>query len=176
VLAGLLRPASGRVAFGGTDVTALEGRDLLHHRRKSVGTVFQTFNLIRSLSALENVMAPLILTGTRKGSARSAAMRLLEELSLADHAGKRPGELSGGQQQRVAFARALVHDPPLLLADEPTAHLDPGQVARILDLVGRMRTPDRLVVIATHDRRFEDVADGVVWMEQATGRPAGERR
>lgn len=176
VLAGLLKPARGSVVFGGTDVLGLGRRDLLRYRRRSVGVVFQTFNLVASLTALENVMAPLVLTGARTAPARRVALGLLDELSLADHAGKRPGELSGGQQQRVAFARALVHDPPLLLADEPTAHLDPPQVARILDLISRLRGPDRLVVVATHDARFDDVADQVLRMEQLPTPLLRERR
>ena len=167
VLAGLLRPTSGRASFAGTDIGGLRGRALLDHRRRSVGVVFQAFNLVPSLSALENVMAPLVLTGVRSTTARSSALRLLDEMGMAPHARKRPGQLSGGQQQRVAFARALVRDPPLLLADEPTAHLDPEQVDGVMALINRLRGPGRLVVIATHDDRFHAVADAVVRMGEA---------
>ena len=167
VLAGLLRPTSGRASFAGTNIGGLRGRALLDHRRRSVGVVFQAFNLVPSLSALENVMAPLVLTGVRSTTARSSAMRLLDEMGMAPHARKRPGQLSGGQQQRVAFARALVRDPPLLLADEPTAHLDPEQVDGVMALINRLRGPGRLVVIATHDDRFHAVADAVVRMGEA---------
>jgi putative ABC transport system ATP-binding protein len=129
-----------------------------------VGVVFQSFNLVPSLTALENVMSPLVLTGVRSASARRVALQLLDEMGMAPHARKRPGVLSGGQQQRVAFARALVRDPPLLLADEPTAHLDPAQVDTVLALINRLRVPGRLVVVATHDVRFHAVADAVVDM------------
>jgi putative ABC transport system ATP-binding protein len=162
VLAGLLTPLRGSVHFDRTDVVGLQGRDLLHYRRRSVGVVFQTFNLVPSLTAVENVMAPLLLTGVRTGAARRMAMGLLDEVSMADHAEQRPGTLSGGQQQRVAFARALVYDPPLLLADEPTAHLDPEQADTILRLIREMRRPGRLVVVATHDVRFDPLADQVL--------------
>jgi putative ABC transport system ATP-binding protein len=164
VLAGLLTPASGSVHFDGTDVIGLRGRDLLDYRRRSVGVVFQTFNLVSSLTAVENVMAPLVLTGVRTASARRVAMRLLDEVSLVPYAQHRPGRLSGGQQQRVAFARALVYDPPLVLADEPTAHLDPAQADTILRLIRDMRRPGRLVVVATHDVRFDPLADQVLRM------------
>ena len=167
VLAGLLQPTRGRANFAGTDIGGLRGRALLDHRRRSVGVVFQAFNLVPSLSALENVMAPLVLTGVRSTTARSSALRLLNEMGMAPHARKRPGQLSGGQQQRVAFARALVRDPPLLLADEPTAHLDPEQVASVMALINRLRGPGRLVVVATHDDRFHAVADAVVSMGEA---------
>ncbi len=162
VIAGLLRPTSGRALVAGRNVGELRGRELLEHRRRGVGVVFQAFNLVPSLTALENVMAPLVLTGTRVGRARRVATALLEEMSLVDHLAKRPGQLSGGQQQRVAFARALVHDPPVLLADEPTAHLDPTQVDGILVLIDRLRSSGRLVLVATHDERFHAVGDRVL--------------
>jgi len=162
VLAGLLTPACGTVTFAGRSVTGLSGRDLLHHRRHTVGIVFQAFNLVPSLTAAENVMAPLLLTGVRTREARRRALDLLDEVGLGDQAGSRPGHLSGGQQQRVAFARALVREPALLLADEPTAHLDPEQVDNVLRLVSDLRGPGRLVVVATHDGRFSEVADSYV--------------
>jgi putative ABC transport system ATP-binding protein len=162
VLAGLLTPAQGQVVFAGADITTLGEAGLLAHRRHRVGVVFQTFNLVPSLTALENVMAPLVLTGVRAGRAKPRAQELLAEVGLADVGHRRPSRLSGGQQQRVAFARALVRDPPLLLADEPTAHLDPQQVDTILELVVGMGRPGRLVVVATHDERFRDVADRTI--------------
>ena len=162
VLAGLLTPAQGQVVFAGADITTLGEAGLLAHRRHRVGVVFQTFNLVPSLTALENVMAPLVLTGVRAGKAKPRAQELLAEVGLADVGHRRPSRLSGGQQQRVAFARALVRDPPLLLADEPTAHLDPQQVDTILELVVGMGRPGRLVVVATHDERFRDVADRTI--------------
>jgi putative ABC transport system ATP-binding protein len=175
VLAGLLKPTSGRVLFGPTDVGGLQGRDLLDYRRRSVGVVFQSFNLVPSLTAVENVMAPLVLTGSRTTRARRVALQLLDQVSLAEQANQRPGQLSGGQQQRVAFARALVHDPPLVLADEPTAHLDPVQVGSIFRLIQGLRRPGRSVVVATHDARFDQLADRVLRMDRPALRvPAQE--
>ena len=173
VLAGLLHPTRGRVRFANIDVGSLAGRDLLDYRRRTVGVVFQSFNLVSSLSAVENVMAPLVLTGVRWREARAVAMQRLDELAMGPHARKRPGQLSGGQQQRVAFARAMVHDPPLLVADEPTAHLDPEQAESMLGIIDGLRAPGRLVVVATHDTRFDSLADMVVQMgTDVVARPA----
>ena len=173
VLAGLLHPTRGRVRFADIDVGSLVGHDLLGYRRRTVGVVFQSFNLVSSLSAVENVMAPLVLTGVRSREARAVAMRRLDELAMGPHARKGPGQLSGGQQQRVAFARAMVHDPPLLVADEPTAHLDPEQAESMLGIIDGLRAPGRLVVVATHDERFYPLADMVVQMgTDVVARPA----
>jgi putative ABC transport system ATP-binding protein len=162
VLAGLLTPDRGTVTFAGREVTGMSPKALLEHRRRTVGIVFQAFNLVPSLTALENVMAPLLLTGDRTRTARREAMELLEEVSLADEMHRRPGRLSGGQQQRVAFARALTGGPALLLADEPTAHLDPDQVDNVLRLIADLRSQGRLVLVSTHDVRFTEIADAYV--------------
>jgi putative ABC transport system ATP-binding protein len=132
------------------------------YRRHTVGVVFQAFNLIPSLTALRNVMAPLELAGIRRRPARDRATELLEQVGLSDRLANRPGGLSGGQQQRVAIARALVHDPPLVIADEPTAHLDYVQVEGILRLVRSLAAPGRVVLIATHDDRLTKIADRVI--------------
>lgn len=161
-LAGLLTPNSGRIVFAGTDVTKLAGRDLTDYRRHSVGVVFQAFNLVRSLTARENVMAPLILTGLGRREASNRALELLDRVGLADRVKHRPGELSGGQQQRVAIARALAWEPSLLLADEPTAHLDYIQVESVLRLLRDIAAPGRLVVLSTHDHRVSRITDHVV--------------
>jgi putative ABC transport system ATP-binding protein len=118
-----------------------------------VGIVFQAFNLVPSLTAAENVMAPLLAAGVRRADAAARAAGLLDRVELSHRATHRPGELSGGQQQRVAIARALVHDPPLVLADEPTAHLDHAQVEGVLGILAGLMDGDRVMVIATHDDR-----------------------
>ena len=161
-LAGLLTPTSGTIKFAETDVTALTGSDLSEYRRHSVGVIFQAFNLIASLTARANVMVPLRLAGVRRGLARERADLLLEEVGLSDRAHHRPQQMSGGQQQRVAIARALVQDPPLILADEPTAHLDYVQVEEILRLLRNLASPGRIVVVATHDERITQLADNVI--------------
>jgi putative ABC transport system ATP-binding protein len=161
-LASLLRPTNGTIRVGSTDVTGLSGADLEHYRRQTVGIVFQAFNLVPSLTARENVAAPLRLAGVRRSGANSRADELLERVGLSDRAGHLPARMSGGQQQRVAIARALVHDPPLILADEPTAHLDYVQVEEVLGLIRELAAPGRLVVVATHDDRFTPLADRVI--------------
>ena len=164
VLAAILTPTSGSARIGDTDITALRGRALTEYRRHGVGVVFQAFNLVPSLSALENVQVPLRGAGTKGRRARERAAELLDRVGLADRSHHKPSDLSGGQQQRVAIARALVHDPPLLLADEPTAHLDYIQVEGVIRLLRELAAPGRLVVVATHDERMVPLADRVVEM------------
>jgi putative ABC transport system ATP-binding protein len=175
-LSGLLRPAGGKITVRGTEVTALSGERLQHYRRHSVGVIFQAFNLIPSLNARENVAAPLRLAGVGRRPANQRADRLLAEVGLDERAGHRPAEMSGGQQQRVAIARALVHDPPMIVADEPTAHLDYVAVEEILMLIRGLASPGRLVVVATHDARFTPLADRVIDLSPARAAGAAEKR
>jgi putative ABC transport system ATP-binding protein len=161
-LAGLLTPTSGSIRLGEREVVGLSAKELGEYRRREVGVVFQAFNLLPSLSALGNVMVPMTLAGIGRRAARARAEELLERVGLADRMGHRPPAMSGGQQQRVAIARALVHDPPLVLADEPTAHLDYLQVEGVLRLLRELATPGRIVVVATHDDRVTNIADAVV--------------
>jgi putative ABC transport system ATP-binding protein len=161
-LAGLLKPASGTIQFQGEDVTGLRGAALSEYRRCTVGVVFQAFNLIPSLSARANVMVPLRLSGVGRAEAHRRAQQLLASVGLEEREHHRPEQMSGGQQQRVAIARALVQDPPLVLADEPTAHLDYVQVEGILQLLRNLAAPGRVVVVATHDDRITQLADKVV--------------
>lgn len=161
-LAGLLTPTAGSISFRGTDVGSLSGPALGDYRRYTVGVVFQAFNLIRSLSALGNVMAPLRLAKVPRKTARRRADELLDIVGLSERAGHKPAEMSGGQQQRVAIARALAHDPPLVVADEPTAHLDYVQVEGVLRLLRQLSAPGRLVLVSTHDDRITNIADRVI--------------
>jgi putative ABC transport system ATP-binding protein len=165
-LAGLLTPASGSIKLDDVEVTALRGSRLSTYRRETVGVVFQAFNLIPSLSARANVVVPLRLAGATRTVARERATDLLEQVDLGDRADHRPEHLSGGQQQRVAIARALAQNPPLVIADEPTAHLDYIQVEGILRLIRGIAAPGRLVVVATHDDRITQLADHVVELVQ----------
>ena len=162
MLAGILRPTSGSITVDGIEITTLKGDDLVNHRRRTCGVVFQAFNLVPSLTAWENVAAPLWAAGLRGRPARAQAETLLRAVDLGERMHHRPGDLSGGQQQRVAIARALAHNPPLLLADEPTAHLDYIQVDGVLQLLRGLAQPGRLVVVATHDDRLLPLADRVV--------------
>jgi putative ABC transport system ATP-binding protein len=161
-LGGILRPTSGRIALDDVDVTALDATELTMYRRRTVGIVFQAFNLLPSLTAIENVMVPLDAAGMKSREARRRAEELLTRVGLEDRMTHRPGDLSGGQQQRVAVARAIALDPPLILADEPTAHLDFIQVEEVLRLIRELASGERIVVVATHDTRMLPLADRVV--------------
>ena len=163
-LGGILSPTAGRIEFGGVEVTTLDRRALAAYRRDTVGIVFQAFNLVASLSAVENVMVPLWAAGRSRRAAHERAEELLTRVGLQDRMRHRPGDLSGGQQQRVAVARAIALDPPLILADEPTAHLDFIQVEEVLRLIRELATGERVVVVATHDTRILPLADRVVEM------------
>jgi putative ABC transport system ATP-binding protein len=161
-LAGLLTPTEGSITLGTTKLTGMAPKDLADYRRKHVGVVFQAFNLVPSLTALGNVVAPLSLAGVRRAEARKRATELLTRVGLEERMHHRPKAMSGGQQQRVAIARALVHDPRLVLADEPTAHLDHIQVEGVLRLIRELAQPGRIVVVATHDDRITFIADRVI--------------
>jgi putative ABC transport system ATP-binding protein len=163
-LGGILRPSSGAIKFGDVDVASLTARELQTYRRDTVGIVFQAFNLVPSLTALENVMVPLLAAGASRRAASKKAGQLLARVGLEERMTHRPGDLSGGQQQRVAVARAIALDPPLILADEPTAHLDFIQVEEVLKLIRELASGDRMVVVATHDSRILPLADRVVEM------------
>jgi putative ABC transport system ATP-binding protein len=162
VLAAILHPAHGTVLLDGLDVTRLRGAALTEYRQYRVGIVFQAFNLIPSLTASENVQVPLRASGIGRRAARERADALLACVSLGDRRTHRPAELSGGQQQRVAIARALALDPPLVLADEPTAHLDYIQIEGVLQLLRQIADEGRMVVVSTHDERMVPLADKII--------------
>ena len=173
-LGGILRPKSGAIKFDDVDVTKLEGAALANYRRNKVGIVFQAFNLVPSLTALENVMVPLRAAGFSRAASRRRAEELLKRVNLEERMKHHPGDLSGGQQQRVAVARAIALEPPLILADEPTAHLDFIQVEEVLRLIRSLAEGERVVVVATHDSRILPLADRIVEMTPAlvsTNRP-----
>jgi len=176
VIAAILRPTRGSVRLGDIEVTELGAQQLTDYRRSKVGIVFQAANLIKSLSALENVELPLVAAGVRSRAAHKRATDLLERVGLGDRIRHRPGQLSGGQQQRVAIARALALDPPVVLADEPTAHLDYIQVESVLLLLRDVAAEGRTVLIATHDERLLPLADRVVALSPEPSHEQVERR
>jgi putative ABC transport system ATP-binding protein len=160
-IAGMDRPTSGRLLVGGVDVAALDERALERHRLACVGYVFQFLNLIPTLSAQDNVELPMLMAGAAPAARHDRARALLASVGLDAKRDKRPGELSGGEQQRVAIAVALVNDPPVILADEPTGNLDTANGARVSDLLLALAAEGRTVIVSTHDpdvsRRFARV-------------------
>jgi putative ABC transport system ATP-binding protein len=163
-LSGILTPTSGEILLDGMSVTGLGPKDLTEYRRRSVGLVFQGFKLVPSLTAKENVEAPLRMAGVPAKQARARAEELLTRFGLAERMNHRPGMMSGGQQQRAAIARSLAHDPPMIIADEPTAALDYVQVETVIRTLRDLASPGRAVVVSTHDHRLVPLADRVIKM------------
>jgi putative ABC transport system ATP-binding protein len=149
----MTRPTAGRVWVGDQNVAKLPERFLVEQRRSTFGFIFQQLHLIPELSALENVMVPLYPTGLGLAEMREQAAAALVELGLGQRLNTKPRHLSGGEQQRVAVARALVNDPRIVIADEPTAHLDGALAAQLLERLEAIREQGRSVIIATHDPR-----------------------
>ena len=171
----ILRPSVGSLRILGDEVTRMRERDLPAIRRGRIGFVFQAFNLFPTLTALQNVTLALDLKGESGRAARDRAARLLDEVGLASKRDAYPADLSGGQKQRVAIARALAGDPPIILADEPTAALDSQSGRAVMNVLQRLaRERDRAVVIVTHDNRMLGYADRTVRMED--GRIVSDER
>jgi len=154
LLGGLDRPTSGEVYVRGKPLAESSEDELALYRRQEVGFIFQFFNLVPTLTALQNVELPLVLAGVPKSQRRLRAAELLERTGLGGRRDHRPSQLSGGEQQRVAIARALVHDPPLLLADEPTGNLDSRTAGEILGLLSSLA--GKTIIVVTHDRALAD--------------------
>ena len=166
LIAGLEQPTGGRVIYEGNDLTGLDEDALALWRRNSIGLVFQAFHLIPTLSALENVALPLYPQAVPPAERRRRATSKLEMVGLSDRTTHRPSRLSGGEQQRVAVARALIGDPGLILADEPTGNLDSETGAAILTLFHRLRDKAGVaVVIVTHDHDIAATADRIIRMK-----------
>jgi putative ABC transport system ATP-binding protein len=153
-------PTEGTIEIAGQDVAALSDNQISDFRAEKVGFIFQGFSLIPVLSALENVEYPLLLIGAPAAQRRAQALAMLEDVGLADQRNQRPNELSGGQKQRVAIARALVKHPKIVLADEPTANLDSGTGAAVIELMRRMQVEQKTTFIfSTHDPQLISHAD-----------------
>lgn len=155
-------PSAGRYLLDGEDVGEMDEVDLARVRNRQIGFVFQQFNLLASLSAWRNVELPLTYAGVPRDERRRRAMAVLERVGLGDRVGHRPGELSGGQQQRVAVARALVTDPALILADEPTGNLDSVATEDALGLLDELHNQGRTIVLITHEAEVAERARRVV--------------
>jgi putative ABC transport system ATP-binding protein len=167
LVAGIDRATAGTVAVNGTDLTALDEQARTRFRRRLIGFVFQFFNLIPLLTVEENLLLPLDLNGRAGAEGVARARALLERVGLAGRGESYPERLSGGEQQRVAIARALIHDPALILADEPTGNLDADTAAGVLDLLDALaREAGRTVLMATHSREVIGVADRILAIER----------
>ena len=162
LLSGIDKPDRGTIRIGGTDITALDDRRQTLFRREEIGIVFQFFNLIPTLTALENITLPMELGGARLKQAEPSARQLLEQVGLAGRADAFPDKLSGGEQQRVAIARALLRRPRLVFADEPTGNLDDETGAQVLEILLRLtRDAGKTLVMATHSMDIVKAADRV---------------
>ncbi|WDF67547.1 ABC transporter ATP-binding protein [Sphingobacterium oryzagri] len=166
ILGFVIYPTSGRVIYQGKSVSAMGVNALADLRLREVGFVFQQFNLIEPLSALENVMQPLRLQKESLATARSKAMAALTALGLADRAHNLPKKLSGGQKQRVAIARALVTAPAMLLCDEPTAALDAKSATQVMNELQALAKGGKAVVVVSHDLRLRKFADRTIYVEE----------
>jgi putative ABC transport system ATP-binding protein len=166
IVAGTLEPTDGDVHVLGHDLVSMSNGRKVRFRRDNVGFIFQAFNLLPALTAVENAAVPLLIAGWRRAHAVEAAADVLERLGLGDRLASLPSELSGGQQQRVAIARALVHEPRLLVCDEPTSALDAANGRITMELIQQVAVqPDRAVIVVTHDSRVYSFADRIASME-----------
>ena len=166
VIAGLLNKTGGELSVLGSDADSLRGSDAVRFRRKNLGFIFQQYNLLPALTAAENAAVPLLAAGMKRKPAVEKAEVLLEEMGLASRMRAFPRQLSGGQQQRVAIARALIHDPRLLICDEPTAALDAETGHLVMEILRRKALrSDRAVLIVTHDSRVFQFGDRIAHMD-----------
>lgn len=158
-LLGLLDTAtSGKLILAGNDVSTLRETQLADLRLKHIGFVFQFFNLFYEITALENVMLPLMMAGSSNGNTQSRARQLLEDVGLKERINHKPSELSGGQQQRVAIARSLINNPEILLADEPTGNLDSQTASEILELLKELNHKGQTIIFVTHEQALAEKA------------------
>ncbi len=162
LLGGLDRASAGHIEVDGQTLESLDENDLAVFRRRKVGFIFQSFNLVPSMTAADNVAFPMQFSRVPRRERKQRSLELLKQVALDDRATHRPSELSGGQQQRVAIARALVNNPLLILADEPTGNLDTASGASIMQLLSSLHQGGRTVMVVTHDARMTQVATHVV--------------
>ena len=169
LLSGIDQPDTGQVIIDGTDISKMNEKDRTKYRRDNIGFVFQSFNLISTLTVFENVVLPLSLKGDNPAESKQKAQFFLDQVGLGDRAGSYPDRLSGGEQQRVAIARALAHEPKFILADEPTGNLDYKTGSLVLNMLSDLvRENSRTMIIATHDREMAQIADQVLELREGS--------
>ena len=176
MVGGLDKPTSGTVFINDVDMAQLDAQELAYLRCRTIGYIFQSFNLIPVMTALENVTLPMIFAGVPQDECRERGMALLEKVGLGHRHFHKPNELSGGQQQRVACARALANNPAIILADEPTGNLDLKTGKEIIDLLKRLNKEQNVTIIsATHDLKMLDISDRIVWIRDGAVERIEER-
>lgn len=169
LLSGIDQPDTGQVIIDGTDISKMNEKDRTKYRRDNIGFVFQSFNLISTLTVFENVVLPLSLKGDNPAESKQKAQFFLDQVGLGDRGGSYPDRLSGGEQQRVAIARALAHEPKFILADEPTGNLDYKTGSLVLNMLSDLvRENSRTMIIATHDREMAQIADQVLELREGS--------
>ncbi len=182
ILAAILDPDEGDCEVLGHDLRRMREQERVRFRRNSIGFVFQVFNLLPALNAVENVAVPLLVAGVPRRAALNKARDLIDAVGLGKRAGALPAQLSGGQQQRVAIARAIVHEPHLIICDEPTSNLDHKTGIEMIDLLLRTaRSAERALIVVTHDTRILELGDRVAHMDDGRiidmhGAPEGESK
>ncbi|MBI2141473.1 ABC transporter ATP-binding protein [Candidatus Woesearchaeota archaeon] len=168
IIGALDAPDRGSVYIQGRNVSTLSEDELAEMRGKTVGFIFQQFNLVPTLTAMENIMLPMIFQGKSEDEREKKAVELLGEVELLNRKGHRPSQLSGGQQQRVAIARALANDPEVILADEPTGNLDSGTGRKIFGMLKKLHDKGKTVVVITHDDRIAGEAETIAYIKDGT--------
>lgn len=164
IIAGLLKPTSGEIIVDGVSIWNLNDREISRYRNKTLGFVFQSFNLIPSLTALENVMLPLAYSGIKHKKRIEMAKNALKTVGLSDRIHHKPGELSGGQMQRVSIARAIINSPSIIIADEPTGNLDVKSAETVMNLIKDINRKGVTVIMVTHNNEYIGCFDKVVNM------------
>jgi len=162
MLGGLLSPSSGEIRIGDINIYGLTRDKLADFRREFMGFIFQSFQLVPYLNVLENVQLPLAVTHHSEAKKKELAMAALERVGLKDKAHRLPNQISGGEQERVAIARAVVNEPPILFADEPTGNLDSRNSAEVMNLLKKLNSDGQTIVMVTHSRRNADYADRLI--------------
>ncbi len=165
LIAGIDRPTTGRVIVGGVEISRMTENNLARWRGTNIGIVFQFFQLLPTLTALENVLLPMEFRGAFPGRRRERALAHLATVGLTSKADQLPSELSGGEQQRVAIARALANDPPIILADEPTGNLDSASSQRVMDVFAELHGAGKTIILVTHEQTLTRFAQQVVYVQ-----------